>query len=113
MAKMRAKWGTKDINSTIRDAVVTLNGIKGVTRTVTGVVCEMADALMCEVWKNQEKIAEFNTAQMIKAYGSATVFCSGIDLNEELVEGDTLSLMYYNGTGGNLTDVNGVILYTE
>lgn len=113
MAKIRAKWGTKDIDATVTDTVVSINGIKGITRTVTRVICEMADKLMLQVWKNQEKIFEGNTAQLITAYGSATVFRSEAELNEELVEGDTLSLMYFNNTGGALTDLNGIICYQE
>lgn len=106
-------YNAKDVGSAVEVAVTELSGISGVTRKVTGVLPEMADKLVCRCWLNQDKIAEFNTAQSCKTYGSATVFNCYTPLNIDLREGDTFKMAYYNGTGGALTAVEAVICFEE
>ena len=110
---LRYKRDVVDILNTVEGTAVTLVGLSGVRRNVKAVRCEMADNLIVRVWKNQDKIAEVNSSQIIDLYGSATVFSARLPMDCELKEGDELKLNYLNSTGGNLTDVNGVIEYDE
>ena len=110
---IKRKYGAANVTNGTSVTIVTLTGIAGKSRKVKAVYPELADKLRCQVWLNQEKIQEYNTAQACVHYGSATVFDCHSVVDVDIAQGDELSVIYYNGTGGDLTAAEAVIEFDE